>query len=282
MLSMTNNTTGQILYKARPEDEEKMQAFRDKHGIPNKAAFLRFVAAHLDLLEAAFNSSQVATDFQNGENPETLSQLAIRPDGAAADGTSLHGETKSESAGIVSAAGKSIKVLRQYERQLHSDIFLTADLGDCRIWHVNNVRFNESVEYPSLFPEPKNWSVEQRMDYYNRLSSDWELYGNACRGVKDFYDGRRDLPLDFNDAPKIKTKYGYIPQVFLEYHPWYVHPEWCDFHLLRELDHERILFPELDGPEGTQQVLAQLDAHPMQGPLRDMRHDHGEVKHWLV
>lgn len=239
-------------YKANEQDDQKITEFRERHGIPNKPAFLRFVVAHLDLLEAAFNSSSVGTD---------------------SDSTSLQIETK-----LVEAE----RAMRKSSKQLHPDIFLTADLGDCKIYHVNNVRFNESVEYPSLFPEPTNWSVEQRQDYFHRLENEWELYGGACYGVRDFYDGRRDLPLDFNDDPKIKTKYGWITQLFLEYHPWYVHPEWCDFHLLRDLDHERIRFPELDGPEGTQQVLEQLDAHPMQGPLRDMRYDHGEVDHWLV
>ena len=281
MSSSTNITTGQILYKARPEDEEKMQAFRDKHGIPNKAAFLRFVSAHLDLLEAAFNSSPVTTDLPEDGAAENSLQIETNFSGGNSSQFGTHSGDGSLSH-IATRLRGSEKALRQYEHQLQPDIFLTADLGDCKVWHVNNVRFNEGVEYPSLFPEPTNWSVEQRLDYFHRLETEGKLYGNACFGVRDLYNARRDLPLDFNDDPKIKTKYGYITQVFLEYHPWYVHPEWCDFHLLRDLDHERILFPELDGPEGTQQVLAQLDAHPMQGPLRDMRYDHGEVDHWLV
>ena len=273
-------------YRAREADDEKFEAFMEKYGIASTADFMHLIADHLDALEAALNSSQIATNFQGGEGDSTLLQNEIRSDGAAARGlNSSQFETHSGGGTLSQIATRlrgSEKVLRQYERQLQPDIFLTADLGDCKVYHVNNVRFNESVKYPSIFPEPENWSVEQRMDYFHRLENEWELYGGACYGVRDFYDGRRDLPLDFNDDPKIKTKYGWITQLFLEYHPWYVHPEWCDFHLLRDLDHEQIRFPELDGPEGTQQVLDQLDAHPMQGPLRDMRYDHGEVDHWLV
>ena len=252
-------------FRAKTEDADKITEFMQEQGIARSTDFMHLVAEHLDAILAAENSSQIETNFSGGNSSKhethsgggTLSQIATRLRGTE-------------------------KILRKYERQIHPDIFLTADCGDCKVYHVNNVRFNENVRYPSLFPEPTNWSVEQRMDYFHRLENEWELYGGACYGVRDFNDGRRDLPLDFNDDPKIKTKYGWITQFFLEYHPWYVHPEWCDFHLLRDLDHERIRFPELDGPEGTQQVLEQLDAHPMQGPLRDMRYDHGEVDHWLV
>ena len=268
-------------YRAYGDDVAKIDAFMEQTGLKPAAEFMHFIAEHLDVLEAAFNSSPVATDLPEDGAAENSSQIETNFSGRNSSQLETHSGNGTLSQLATRLRG-SEKVLRSYEHQLHPDIFLTADLGDCKVWHVNNVHFNESVQYPSLFPEPTNWTVEQRQDYYHRLENEWELYGNACFGVRDLYNARRDLPLDFNDDPKIKTKYGYITQLFLEYHPWYVHPEWCDFHLLRDLDHERILFPELDSPEGTQQVLAQLDAHPMQGPLRDMRHDHGEVKHWLV
>lgn len=230
-------------YRAREEDDEKFEGFMEKHGITSTADFMHLVAEHLDVLEAAINSSQIATKLPNGEAAENSSQIATNfSDGNSSPvGTDSGERTLSQ---IATRFRRSEKVLRGYEHQLTSDIFLTADLRDCKIYHVNNVRFNESVAYPSLFPEPENWTVEQRLDYFYRLENEWELYGNTCFKVRDIYDGRRDLPLDFNDAPKIKTKYGYITQVFLEYHPWYVHPDWCDFHLRRDLDHERILFPE--------------------------------------
>ena len=268
-------------YRAWAEDNEKILAWMQDHGIGSNSKFMHLVAEHLDALGAAFNSSPVATDSAEDETVENSSQIETNFSGGNSSKHETHsgGGTLSQ---IATRLRGTEKILRKYERQIHPDIFLTADCGDCKVYHVNNVRFNENVRYPSLFPEPTNWSVEQRMDYFHRLENEWELYGGACYGVRDFNDGRRDLPLDFNDDPKIKTKYGWITQFFLEYHPWYVHPEWCDFHLLRDLDHERIRFPELDGPEGTQQVLEQLDAHPMQGPLRDMRYDHGEVDHWLV
>ena len=274
------------LYRAYPDDEERIAEFSSRHHIESSAQFMHFIAEHLDLIELAFNSSQLATDSIDGLATGNVSQLGTHfPAGDGSRNISPVGNNFAsfDRTDLLSAVSASMAALQKFPRPLHPDIFVTADLAfDARAEHVRNVTFGIDMTFPSLFPEPVHWSLEQRQEYYNRLRAEWDLYGNAAIRVEQAYDGRRDLPEDYKDRPKIKTKYGYIPQVFLEYHPWYVHPEWCDYHLLRELDHERILFPELDGPEGTQQVLEQLDAHPMQGPLRDMRFDPGEVKSWLV